>query len=97
MLRIEKILCPTDFFPCADQALDHAVYLAGRYGAELHVLHAVILHEDDPYNPAAHVVGLEEIQLQIEELAGKIVSGDYRERREALLPSAMPRIPRPAK
>lgn len=70
MLRIERILFPTDFFPCADQALEHAIYLSRRYGAELHALHAVVLHADDPHNFAAHVKGLEEAQLRVEELAG---------------------------
>ena len=64
MLQIKKILLPTDFFPCANQALDHALYLARKYGAEFHMLHAIVLHEDDPHNPAAHVVNLGEIPIR---------------------------------
>jgi nucleotide-binding universal stress UspA family protein len=54
MLNINKVLFPTDFSPCADQALVHASYLAGKYLADFHMLHAIVLHEDDPHNPAHH-------------------------------------------
>ncbi len=39
MLRIRKIFHPTDFSPCADAAFVHALHLARRYGAALHVAH----------------------------------------------------------
>lgn len=39
MLPIRRILFPTDYAPCADRAFAHAAFLAGRLGAELHVLH----------------------------------------------------------
>jgi len=51
MIAIKKILFPTDFSGCADQALDQAVVLARRFDAELHVYHAVVMHQDDPHNP----------------------------------------------
>jgi nucleotide-binding universal stress UspA family protein len=51
MLELKRILYPTDFSPCAEQALPHAVALARRFGAELHLLHALILHGYDPNNP----------------------------------------------
>ena len=38
---IQRILFPTDFSPCAEGAYRHAAFLAERFGAELHVLHAV--------------------------------------------------------
>lgn len=44
MLKIKKILFPTDFSRCADQAMQHALYLSLKYQAELHMLHAVTLH-----------------------------------------------------
>lgn len=43
MLRIEHILYPTDFSPCAAQALLHGVYFAEAYEAELHMLHVTEL------------------------------------------------------
>lgn len=51
MLRLNKILFPTDFSPSAEHALSHALYLAHRYGAELHMLNVLVPHEEDPNNP----------------------------------------------
>ena len=53
-MKVQRILYPTDFSDCSAQALDHALFLARRYDAELHMLNAVILHADDPYNPELH-------------------------------------------
>jgi len=44
MIQLKKILFPTDFSRCASQALAHALHLARRHQAELHVLHALVLH-----------------------------------------------------
>lgn len=52
MLNIRRILYPTDFSETAKQALNHALFLAEQFEAELHMLHAVILHEADPSDPA---------------------------------------------
>jgi len=43
----KKILHPTDFSQVSFQAFDQAVALALRYGAELELLHAIVLHEYD--------------------------------------------------
>ena len=51
MLNIRSILYPTDFSDTAQQALNHALFLAEQFEAELHMLHAVILHENDPRAP----------------------------------------------
>ncbi|MFC2171985.1 universal stress protein [Acidobacteriota bacterium] len=54
MLNVKRILYPTDFSSCARQALPHAVLLAQEHQAELHMLHAVVLHENDPHKPEHH-------------------------------------------
>jgi nucleotide-binding universal stress UspA family protein len=54
MIRVRKILFPTDFSSCADQALDYALLLARRFDAELHMFHAVVFFEADPRNVKAH-------------------------------------------
>lgn len=46
MLRIRKLLFPTDFSEAAEAAALHALHLARRYGAVLHVLHVATPHED---------------------------------------------------
>lgn len=48
MLRIRRILFPTDFSDCAEGAFTHAAYLAQRTGAELHVLHVAEPQDDAP-------------------------------------------------
>jgi nucleotide-binding universal stress UspA family protein len=67
MLKVKKMLFPTDFSRCAGQAITHAVHLAKKYGAEMHMLHAVVLHEDDPNNPLHHFPEMDEIIARLNE------------------------------
>lgn len=48
MINIKRILFPTDFSRCAEQALHHAVFFARKYNAVLHLLHVNTLFEDQP-------------------------------------------------
>jgi nucleotide-binding universal stress UspA family protein len=41
MISIKKILCPVDFFPAADAAVNYAAGLAANYFAGIHLLHVV--------------------------------------------------------
>jgi nucleotide-binding universal stress UspA family protein len=41
MISIKKILCPVDFFPASDAAVNYAVGLAANYGAGIHLFHVV--------------------------------------------------------
>jgi nucleotide-binding universal stress UspA family protein len=41
MITIKKILCPVDFFPASEAAVEYAAALASNYEAELHLLHVV--------------------------------------------------------
>lgn len=63
MLRLQRILFPTDFSASANGALAHAARLTARTGAELHVLHVV--------EPAASVPAdwVEDLRLTLEDLA----------------------------
>lgn len=45
-MTVENILIPTDFSACADHALSHALEVADRFDARLHILHVV--NELDP-------------------------------------------------
>jgi nucleotide-binding universal stress UspA family protein len=69
MIKINKILFPADFSRCGGQALDHAIHLAERHGAELHMLHAIVLLQDDPHSPSHHFPDLEEIHARLVKLA----------------------------
>ena len=41
MLTLRRILVPTDFSPCAEQALAHAAFLARGYGASIDLAHVI--------------------------------------------------------
>ncbi|MBL1211876.1 MAG: universal stress protein [Ignavibacteriae bacterium] len=80
MIRIEKILFPTDFSICSDQVLEHAVYLADKYNAELHIVNVLILFHK--YSPIDSIDLPDEkkytdrIDIQIREQLNKL-SSDY--------------------
>jgi nucleotide-binding universal stress UspA family protein len=71
MISIRKILFPTDFSDCSKSALRLAVKLAKENRAELHVMHAIVLLEDDPHDPAHHLPDPYQIRRILEELATK--------------------------
>ena len=49
MISIERILCPVDFFPASEKAVNYAAGLAEIYGAKIYLLHAVV-----PVAPVAY-------------------------------------------
>ena len=54
LLPFRKILVPTDFSTCADQAFAKALDMARRHGAEVHLLHVIGPLEGDAYSPLRH-------------------------------------------
>ena len=49
-MKVKRILFPTDFSPCADAALTHALFHAEIFDAELHIVHGVVhISEEVPY------------------------------------------------
>jgi len=68
-MKINNILFPTDFSRCANQALSHALYLAKHYRAKLYMLHALILHESDPFYPTYHFPNSEELNDRLQSLS----------------------------
>jgi nucleotide-binding universal stress UspA family protein len=69
MLNVRKILCPVDTFPCKGQALEHALRLAERYGAELHMLHAIITFPNDTQYPGMPSTYFEDMSQYLEDQA----------------------------
>ena len=67
MIQLRRILFPTDFSRCASQALVHAVHLAKRHQAELHVLHALVLHGYT--NGSALMAEIDLVETQLEQVA----------------------------
>lgn len=68
-MKVSKILMPTDFSACANSALSHALFLAELFDAELHLLHVVVLHDEDPFEPAHHFPDTEDLFRRLREIA----------------------------
>lgn len=77
MMTVKKILFPTDFSRCAEQAQAHALYLAQEYGAELHMLHANAALEYAPHDLREHFPNYEEVTAQLRELALRHMSAAF--------------------
>jgi nucleotide-binding universal stress UspA family protein len=74
MMKIKSILFPTDISRCADQALEHAVFLAEKYEADIHVLHVVTLFRDQPEIVSDEIAETEEMIRKLEDIAEKQLS-----------------------
>jgi nucleotide-binding universal stress UspA family protein len=72
MIRLERILCPTDFSKFAFRAADYAVALGRHYDAEVHFLHVIpsaLIHpEQYPYVAEAVPLAPEFRQRALERL-----------------------------
>lgn len=68
-MKIRKVLFATDFSERSEAALPHAVWYAREFEAELHMLHAVVLHADDPANPDVDFPDLEDAYREVDRWA----------------------------
>lgn len=75
-MKVEKVLFPTDFSRCAGQALPHALFLARSFGAQLHLLHAVVLMDDDPHSASSRFPNPGEIAEELREAAAARMRDD---------------------
>jgi nucleotide-binding universal stress UspA family protein len=69
MLKIHDILCPTDLSTCAGHALPHAARFAETCGADLHLVHALVLHQADPGNAAYRLPNMDQLYEALEQHA----------------------------
>ena len=67
MIKLERIVVPTDFSDCAKQALAYGSELAKRFGAQLHLVHVT----QPPAAVYAYAAPLPEAALYPEEAAEK--------------------------
>jgi nucleotide-binding universal stress UspA family protein len=74
-MQVARVVYATDFSRCAAQALPQAVRLADAFGAELHVLHAVVMLADDPHDPAAHLADAAAVAERLRALAAEKMAG----------------------
>lgn len=76
MIRLEKILFPTDLSRAADEAQRYACALAEKFGAELHVLSVIqdmALISPDPNMPwLVPANNLEEVRQSVEQALAQI-------------------------
>lgn len=84
-MKVDRILFATDFSESADAALGRALFLAERLEAQLHLLHAVVLHEHDPNNPAEKFPATEEIFRKLFEIADSKMAGLLKQRGREVL------------
>ena len=68
-MQPKRILMPTDFSNCAEAALNHAIYLAQQFQAELHLLHAVVLHGESPRDLRMAFPDIDVIYTRLQEIA----------------------------
>ena len=71
MLQLQKILFPTDFSKCAEQALAHAVFLAEESRAEIHVLHVITIFQDQPSVVSNEIAETKEMVKKLKDVAEK--------------------------
>jgi len=71
MLQLQKILFPTDFSKCSEQALAHAVFLAEKYEAEIYVLHVITIFEDQPSVVSNEIAETKEMVKKLEDIVEK--------------------------
>lgn len=69
MQDFKTILFATDFSPSSERAMDYALVLAQAYDAEVHLLHAIVLHESDPGNPEKQFPESMELLSRMSEVA----------------------------
>ena len=86
MISIKTILCPVDFFPASDAAVNYAAGLAANYEAGIHLLHVITPLPAMPYEYAIDASPIvksmeDEAKAELENLADKVkaagISVDY--------------------
>ena len=58
MIDIQNVLCPVDFFPASQRALEYSIGVARNYKATLHILHVV-----SPVMPTSYEFSLNTAEL----------------------------------
>src|SRR5262249_24983834 len=77
MINIKNILCPVDFFPASDAAVNYAAGLAANYDAAVHLLHVVTPVPAGGYEYAIHTAALvtsveESSQTEMKKLVARL-------------------------
>ncbi|MCP3986702.1 MAG: universal stress protein [bacterium] len=78
-MKLDTILVPFDFSPCATLAFEEALDLANRYGGKLTLLHAFLLNEQ--VYPYSAILSQEEVDEARDAATGALEQ--WRDRAEA--------------
>lgn len=84
-MRIKRILFPTDFSTCSDQALIEALFLAEQYDAELHVIHVTLPLEQKSPDRLSLLPDLDEVQRHIDNIRRGEMPGRQRHYRDVAI------------
>ena len=78
MISLKKILVPTDFSDHSDKALRYGTELASKFGAELHLIHAIeatpVMYGEGAYFPPETEAEIE--AAAVKQLEGLAVPGE---------------------
>lgn len=66
-MQIKKILFPTDFSTCSEQAFDYALEITRRFNAELHLLHCIVVY--NATDSFTSISGLEAVYEKLKDLS----------------------------
>jgi nucleotide-binding universal stress UspA family protein len=69
MVTIKRIVFPTDFSSCADNAFRHALFLARHHGAELHIIHVMLMHRNEMLDPLHYLPNIDDVYQKLGENA----------------------------
>jgi len=86
MIKLSRIVCPTDFSPTSSRAVDYAATMADSFGAELILLH-VIPRMDYPLRSFGMASSLQHINEELE-----IRAKEGLEQRVELLHKSLPDV-----
>jgi nucleotide-binding universal stress UspA family protein len=83
MMTINKILCPVDFFPASEAAVNYAASLAANYDAGIHLLHVIAPVTAGPYDYAIDATAImksmeEGAKRNLEDLAARVRAAGVR-------------------
>jgi nucleotide-binding universal stress UspA family protein len=83
MIKLTRIVCPTDFSPTSSRAVDYAGTMADSFGAELVLLHAIPLM-DYPLRSFGMSSSIEHIQEELQTRAMESLEARSKKLKETL-------------
>jgi nucleotide-binding universal stress UspA family protein len=69
MISIKRIVFPTDFSSCAENAFRHALFLARHHNAELHIIHVMLIHRNEMLDPLHYLPDIDDVYQKLEDNA----------------------------